>query len=234
MPQIAGRASLVEQTCRRLGAMSKKAKASAGWLPPERQLAEQLKVSRTVIREATKRLEMQGVLEVRHGVGIRFVDRWHAPLTGALERRLPEPGERLFQLAEARVVIEPQVARLAAQRATADDRRALRAAHERLAAAVETRAAIEADLDFHRILAQAAGNRVLELVLESMAELGRTSRQATLALTGVARALRHHEMILRAVDRRRAQEAEDAMREHVLGSAEDLTRFFAANGEGPQ
>ena len=53
-------------------------------------------------------------------------------------------------------------------------------------AAVETAEAIDADLEFHRILARAGGNRILELVLESLGELGRASRQATIATTGIA------------------------------------------------
>lgn len=229
MTRVAAQPSLVEQVCSRLSAMSERAQAANdGWLPPERQLAEQLSVSRTVIREATKRLELQGVLEVRHGVGIRFVDRPYAPVSGALELLLPEADERLRQLAEARVTIEPQMARLAAERATAKHRRALDAAQQRLAAAVETSQAIEADLEFHRILAQAAGNRILEVVLESLGELGRASRQATLASTGVARALEHHAAILDAVERRQGPAAHDAMLIHVQASANDLARFFGS------
>jgi len=228
MTRVAAQPSLVEQVCSRLSAMAQRAQvANDGWLPPERQLAEQLNVSRTVIREATKRLELQGVLDVRHGVGIRFVDRPYVPIRGALELLLPEVDERLRQLAEARITIEPQVARLAAGRATAKHRRALHAAQRRLAAAVETSPAIEADLEFHRVLAQAAGNRILELVLESLGELGRASRQATLASTGVARALEHHAAILDAVERRQGEEAHDLMLAHVQASAADLARSFS-------
>jgi GntR family transcriptional repressor for pyruvate dehydrogenase complex len=120
------------------------------------------------------------------------------------------------------------VARLAAERATAKQRRALHAAQQRLAAAVETSQAIEADLEFHRLLAQAAGNRILEIVLESLGELGRASRQATLASTGVARALEHHAAILDAIDRRQGPAAHDAMLAHVQASANDLARFFGS------
>jgi DNA-binding FadR family transcriptional regulator len=90
-----------------------------GWLPPERELAKRLGVSRTVIREATKRLELQGLIEVQHGVGLKVVDRLHAPLIGALELLLPEKLERLAQLAETRRMVEPELARQAAERATA-------------------------------------------------------------------------------------------------------------------
>jgi GntR family transcriptional repressor for pyruvate dehydrogenase complex len=230
MTRLRAQQSLVEQVCRRLSPQSGRALADDdGWLPPERELAQQLGVSRTVVREATKRLELQGLLEVQHGVGIRFVEKFYVPLSASVELLLPEVAERLRQLAEARLAIEPGVARMAAERAEAEHLAALRGAQERLGAAVETAEAIAADLEFHRILARAAGNRILELVLESLGELGRASRQATLASTGIARAHEHHELILEAVEQRRAQEAHDTMRMHVEGASRDLARLFSAH-----
>lgn len=229
MTRLRSQQSLVEQVCRRLSPQSGRALADdEGWLPPERELAQQLGVSRTVVREATKRLELQGLLEVQHGVGIRFVEKLYVPLSASVELMLPEMAERLRQLAEARLAIEPSVARMAAERAKTEHRAALRATQERLGAAVETSEAIDADLEFHRILARAAGNRILELVLESLGELGRASRQATLASTGIARAHEHHQQILQAVEQHRAQAAYDAMRMHLDGSVRDLARLFSA------
>lgn len=229
MSRIATEPSLVERICRMLSAEKGRRLADQeGWLPPERQLAEQLEVSRTVVREATKRLELQGVVEVQHGVGIRFVDKLHVPVSGAVELLLPDTAERLQQLAEARLIVEPQVAKLAAERAKAEHRKALRAAQDRLIAAVETSEAIDADLEFHRTLAKAASNRILELVLDSLGELGRSSRQATLASTGIARAIEHHQLILKAIEKKRPQEAHDAMLMHMQGSARDLAKYFSS------
>jgi GntR family transcriptional repressor for pyruvate dehydrogenase complex len=220
--------SRVAQVCRQLCVGDGRSLADkAGWLPSERHLAEHLEVSRTVVREATKRLELQGVLEVQHGVGIRFVDRLHEPFNTAIELSLPNQTERLRQLAETRVILEPSVARLAAERAKREHLRALRITQQRLSKAIETTQAIENDLEFHRILAQAAGNRILELILESLGELGRASRQATLTTTGVARAVEHHALILAAIVKRDGQAAFDAMSMHVQGSARDLAKYFS-------
>ena len=104
---------------------------------------------------------------------------------------------------------------------------------DRLASAVETAEAIDADLEFHRILARAAGNRILELVLESLGELGRASRQATLASTGIARAHKHHELILKAVEQRHPQVAYDTMAMHLEGSLSDLARLFCREVKEP-
>jgi GntR family transcriptional regulator, transcriptional repressor for pyruvate dehydrogenase complex len=227
MTRLRSQQSLVEQVCHRLSPENGRTLAdSDGWLPPERELAQQLGVSRTVVREATKRLERQGLLEVQHGVGIRFVDKLYVPLRDSVELLLPAMAERLRQLAEARLVIEPGVARMAAERATSEHLAALRAAQQRLGTAIETAEAIDADLEFHRILARAAGNRILELVLESVGELGRASRQATIATTGIARAHEHHEQILQAIEHRNAHAAHDAMQMHVAGSLDDLKRFY--------
>lgn len=232
MAELKNESSLVERVCRLLHPeRGRKLADREGRLPSERQLAERLEVSRTVIREAAKRLELQGLLEVRHGSGMRFVDRAYAPLSAAVERLLPDAGERLRQLSETRLIVEPQIARLAAERSKGEHRKALRATQEKLAAAVETSDAIDADLEFHRVLARAAGNKVLELLLDSLGELGRTSRQATLASTGIARAVEHHEEILRAVEQRRGQAAYDAMLRHMQGADRDLSKYFSTRVE---
>lgn len=195
-------------------------------LPPERELARTMGVSRTVLREATKKLELQGLLEVRHGVGLKLVERLHSPLTGALELLLPEQARRLEQLAEARRVVEPELARLAAERAKPSHLAALRRTQSRLQAAIDTAEAIDADLEFHRILAKASGNQVLELLLESLGDLGRESRRATLATTGFALAFEHHAAILRAIEGRNPQAAFTAMKNHVETAQRDLTEHF--------
>jgi GntR family transcriptional repressor for pyruvate dehydrogenase complex len=212
----------VDEACAALSRRIREEPSADGWLPPERELAEQLGVSRTVVREATKRLELQGLLEVRHGVGLKVVDRLHSPLVGSLELLLPDAALRLEQLCETRRIVEPELARLAAERARPAHRERLRRAQENLAAAVETVEAIEADLEFHRGVAQAAGNRILELLLESLADLGRDTRRATLATTGFERAHEHHAEILRAIENRRPQAAADAMRRHVEEAGRDL------------
>src|SRR5882757_11174952 len=100
--------SLVEEVCRKLAQQPRRTSTGNRRLPPERKLAEQLGVSRTVVREATKRLELQGLLEVRHGIGIQIVDRLHAPLSGSLALLLPDGKDRLRKLIEVRLIIEPE------------------------------------------------------------------------------------------------------------------------------
>lgn len=185
-------------------------------------MAERLGVSRTVLREATKRLELQGLLEIRHGSGIRAVNRLHKPLSGSLALLLPELPERLRQLTEARGALEPEIARLAALRARAADIRQLRDIHERMSRAADHDEAVEADIEFHRTLARIAGNEILKLTLESLADLGRESRRVTIGNVGRQRAIDHHATILAAVAARDGAAAATAMRHHMDEAARDL------------
>ncbi len=215
--------SLVEQVCSRLARQLRdEGDSGDGRLPPERLMAERLGVSRTVLREATKRLELQGLLEIRHGSGIRAVNRLHKPLSGSLSILLPELPERLRQLSEARAAIEPEIARQAALKAKASDVKQLRGIHERLLAAAAHDEAVEADIDFHRTLARIAGNEILKLMLESLADLGRESRRVTIGKVGRQRAIDHHAAILNAVAAHDDNAAAKAMRHHMDEAARDL------------
>lgn len=215
--------SLVEQVCSRLARhLRDDVDPGDGKLPPERLMAERLGVSRTVLREATKRLELQGLLEIRHGSGIRAVNRLHKPLSGALSILLPELQERLRQLSEARAAIEPEIARQAALKAKAADVKQLRGIHERLLAAENHDEAVEEDIDFHRTLARIAGNEILKLMLESLADLGRESRRVTIGNVGRQRAIDHHTAILNAVAAHDGNAAARAMKHHLDETARDL------------
>jgi len=216
--------TLVDQVCSRLARQLRDERESAdGKLPPERVMAERLGVSRTVLREATKRLELQGLIEIRHGSGIRAVNRLHKPLSGSLSLLLPDVGERLRQLNEARAAIEPEIACQAALKAKTADLKLLRAIQERLQNAESQSDAVEADIDFHRTLARIAGNEILKLMLESLADLGRESRRVTIGNVGRQRALDHHTAILKAISEHDAPAAAKAMKHHMEEAALDLT-----------
>lgn len=213
--------TLVEEVSQRLARELRRERADE-WLPPERELASQLGVSRTVVREATKRLELQGLVEVRHGVGIRRSENLHKPLNGSLALLIPDEAGRLKQSLEVRLAIEPEVARLAASRITAVQERELRKVHARLELATELPDAVEADIEFHRALARATGNDIFSLLLETLSDLGRESRMATISHAGVKRAIEHHAAILEAVVRGDEAAAAKAMRHHIEVAIQDL------------
>lgn len=221
LSSIARPATLVDEVCQSLS-RSLTSPDAEEWLPPERQLAEQLGVSRTVVREATKRLELQGLVEVKHGIGIRRSASLHKPLNGSLALLIPNEADRLRQSLEVRLALEPEVARLAAQRAKPSQLRELRKAQRVLQDTVDLQEAVEADIEFHRLLAKATGNGVFSLLLETIADLGRDSRRATISHAGVKRAVEHHEAVLAAVERHDAVAATLAMRHHIEVAVQDF------------
>lgn len=199
---------------------------SLGLLPTEQKLILKYRVSRTVVREATKQLVSRGLAEIHHGLGVKIVNCLHRPLTQSLGFRLPNIKDRLEKLMEVRLLVEPAAARLAAKRATPHHLKVLREIQGRLVAASNASEAAEFDLQFHRVLSQAAGNEVIELMLESVADLGCKSREVTISKVGPERAFEHHKQILVAIEERDAQAAERAMEKHLEVAALDLQQYF--------
>ena len=143
-------------------------------LPPERQLARDLKASRVAVREALRTLELRGLVDVRQGSTggyfVREVD--DRPLVRDFETLFRLGRVSWSQLVEARRLIEPEVAALAAQRATEVDIKNLGAALEQHweqgGAGLPVRASY---LEFHRVLAEAARNPVHAVITHALIEL---------------------------------------------------------------
>jgi GntR family transcriptional regulator, transcriptional repressor for pyruvate dehydrogenase complex len=216
-------ASLVEGVCQQLAEIIRGGSSDdERWLPAERSLAEQLGVSRTVVREATKRLEQQGLLEIQHGNGIKIVDKLHRPLNDSLSMLIPDVAERLRQLNETRFSIEPDAAAFAAQRASKAQILTMRRIQTQLENASDNASAIEADIAAHHAIADASGNLIYRLILDSLAELSIASRLRTIGRIGKQTAIAHHARILKAIELRDPEGAREAMREHVRAAGEDM------------
>lgn len=188
---------------------------NADWLPPERRLANELGVSRSALREAIKQLENQGLLECRHGVGVRVTRNFSAPLRKVLQHAVSTPSERIRQFAAVRILVEPEIARLAAQQATPKEIALLQDCQRRMQHAANFPDAVTADLEFHRHLATIAGNQVLALMLASIAELEEQARLVTLRRVGLSDAHSQHQQVLDAVVSGDSDAARDAMLRHV-------------------
>src|SRR6059058_2038528 len=136
---------LYEQVAEQISALIARGEFQPGdRLPPERDLAGKLKVSRPVVREAMLALELAGLVEVRTGAGtyVKSVNR--API------KLLNTGPSPFELLAARRLIEAEVAAFAAKTATEEDLTALRALVAALRAETEAgRTGAEPDRAFH-------------------------------------------------------------------------------------
>jgi DNA-binding FadR family transcriptional regulator len=215
------RQSLVEQTCAQLANHIGTSRDDS-WLPSERELALRFGVSRPVIREATKRLELQGLLEIQHGRGIKVVHQLQRPLSGSLRLDIPDSFERLRQLNETRRILEPESARLAALRADEKALSALSACHRELVACGDPTLAARIDARFHELIARAAGNDIIALVLSSLGDLGEVSRLRTISQSGLEKVIAHHGAILDAIRDGKADKAAQLMKFHVEEASADL------------
>ncbi|HEU4367403.1 MAG TPA: FadR/GntR family transcriptional regulator [Methylomirabilota bacterium] len=189
-------------------------------LPPERQLARDLKASRVAVREALRTLELRGLVEVRQGsTGGYFVrDADDRPLVRDFETLFRLGRVSWAQLIEARRLIEPEVAFLAAQRATEGDLKALAAAlEERSEQAAAGLPARRFDLEFHRVLAEAARNPVHAVITHALIDLAAevVVPQPVLTEGDNVQIDAAHRRIVDAVAAGKAGEARAAMVAHI-------------------
>lgn len=195
---------------------------SEGVLPPEGELATRYGVSRTVIREAMQRLRAQGLVEVAQGRLPRVKPPAPATAIASLDTLLRRSKGSLLHLIETRRPLESEIAALAAERATPEQLAELQQAIDAQAVAPTAEGQIEADLRFHRVLAEATGNPIFGLLLETLAGLMRSSREKTIRQSGVETALVGHRAILQALRARDAAAARQAMLDHLTLAERDI------------
>ena len=193
-------------------------------LPPERDLAQELQVSRSVIREAIIMLELQGIVEVRQGAGVYVIShpRDAVPTLGlSNSAQRPEDDVGPFELLQARQVLESQIASFAAQNVTKNDILRMREALELQRRQLdENVTGDDGDEKFHLAIAEATQNSVLiDLVLELWERRNRSPmwkqlHQRIPDLSYRKAWIEDHEKVLLAIQRRNAEEARAAMLEH--------------------
>lgn len=156
------------------GAILRKNLAEGVPLPTEKELVEQLGVSRATVREGLRLLEADGLITTRPGRGGGTVVR-RPPTSGhtrALALLLQFAGTTLGELLEARQVLEPACARLAAGRVQPEQRAEMeRLIEEMRTSTDEPVTYLAQQVRFHLLIAHAAGNNVLRIYATSLAEL---------------------------------------------------------------
>ena len=190
-------------------------------LPAERDLAAQYEVSRPVIREAIIALEVQGLVEVRVGSGVYVLSA----------SEMAEDGEEdvsAIELTEARLLVESEVAALAAAQITDGELQELEDLVDQIEAENETPdGKEEADAAFHLAIAKAARNSALLETVDRLWALRRTSREAALLHEKARHAnikpvVDEHTAILDALRARDPKAAREAMRGHLSQVLESL------------
>jgi GntR family transcriptional regulator, transcriptional repressor for pyruvate dehydrogenase complex len=201
-------------------------------LPPERELCARLNVSRTVVREALNLLEARGLISIEHGRGAVISGGNTDAVRDTLGLILRVRPKALWELLEIRKILEVEIAGLAAERVEEEDVRAMRVQLERMAASIDApKGYVDADVEFHTLLAGAARNGVLLTMLEPIVDLLRASRRVSASRRpgSALRALGEHEEILRKVEIGDAKGARRKMSAHLANTAKDIETVL---GEG--
>jgi GntR family transcriptional repressor for pyruvate dehydrogenase complex len=193
-------------------------------LPAERELAVKFGVSRTAVREAVKALREKGLVEAFSGRGTFITNGTSQAIRQSLDlmMKIGQPDGGLH-LAEMRLILEPGIAALAATRVEEQHLTAMREAIAVMdAARQDPDAFIEADLDFHLALAEAAANPMILSLLDSIVGLLREQRLRIFNVQGgPERGQFHHRRILAAIESRDAEKARQAMHAHLEQVRED-------------
>jgi GntR family transcriptional repressor for pyruvate dehydrogenase complex len=187
-------------------------------LPPERELAETLMVSRPSVREALRALQSRGLIEIRAGEGAFIRDVSLDQLVEPLALVILPHREAVGELFEARRLLEPAIAGLAAQRATPEDLGEMqRILDEQAREVAQGRTGLAQDAAFHAALAQSAHNRAIGRIVNTLMELLTQSREESLHTPGrPTRSHQDHRLILAAIRRRDAEAARRAVLDHLV------------------
>jgi GntR family transcriptional repressor for pyruvate dehydrogenase complex len=191
-------------------------------LPPERDLAQQLGVSRNVLREALRSLEMAGVLRLQKGVkGGAFIQEGDTSRMNVVMRDMLSLGTiSVRELSEARVQILDVVVRLACANARQADLDAIEGNIKRTELATKDGRLldrVECSREFYKLLAVSSGNKVIAMIMDSVTEIHMRFVYAKVASSGVAmaRLTEKRRKLLSALRDRNASSASRLMRTHL-------------------
>ncbi|MGH7574213.1 MAG: FadR/GntR family transcriptional regulator [Longimicrobiales bacterium] len=194
-------------------------------LPSERELAERVGVSRSSLRQALKVLEMMGVISQRVGSGTRLNPAAASILAEPLEFLILLDGITFHELMEARLIVEPELAARAAERATSADLEALERAIAAMAESAEDPDRfVTSDLEFHQAVYAASGNRVCAMLFTVVHQSLEALVRLTSSRVDPSHTMRFHRRILTAIRQRDAEGARRRMREHLEDARTLLAR----------
>lgn len=186
-------------------------------LPPERELAQQMNISRPTLRSAIGYLAAMGVLKIRHGVGTFVADGPPVIAQSSFSMMRALHGFQPRQMFEARIILERSLAALAAERGQEADFAALA---EELAEMYATRddpaEYLIHDVLFHRLIARASGNPILASLMETVVTALYDARRKTVAYAvDLRESAEIHREIYRAIKSRQGERARTLMEKHL-------------------
>ena len=212
-------------------------------LPAERDLARQFGVNRATVRQVLKVLEMMGVLIQRVGDGTYLSNSAEAILNEPLDFLVLLDDLSHHELFETRLIVEPELAARAAERATAEDLLAMRSAVAAMQNSETISDRLAADMAFHDTVFRASGNRICQLLFKRIHRTLLNSMSKLSSRVSVDQPLQYHKRIYAAIRSHDAQAARQAMREHILdacallssaGDASNMSSALVTLSDGMQ
>jgi len=188
-------------------------------IPPEREFARELGISRASLRTGIGYLAAMGVMKVKHGVGTFVADgppvfggKTSLGLMGALH------GFQTWQMFEARIIVESNIAALAAERGKEEHHAALAEEVAEMFAVMDNSPSdyLIHDLMFHRIISQASGNPIMAALVETLTSALYDKRRKTVERSIDTReSAEMHREIYKAIRSHKPQEARQLMEQHL-------------------
>ncbi|RKY63712.1 MAG: GntR family transcriptional regulator [Candidatus Latescibacterota bacterium] len=198
-------------------------------LPPERVLCEQLGVSRTSLREGLKALSLYGIIESRVGDGL-YVKVGNP--RAVIREGLKEVRKTMHELVEAREAIELFIGRLAVERATPEEVKALRDILEKMEEkAREGQSFAEEDAEFHMKLATCSHNQLLVVMMESILPFIMNWIYDREELIDPSEVVKLHTNIVEGIARRDLEGTETSLREHFRHMRRVIVEIKSSSNE---
>jgi GntR family transcriptional repressor for pyruvate dehydrogenase complex len=204
--------------------------ASGSRLPAERQLAAELGVSRSVVREAIRMLDGAGYVSIKKGPrgGIFVSQVYHKPISDSLKSLAAHGQITVDHLFDVRLKIEPFMAQEAARHATTEDVERMRDLMTEAGQCLDDAATLkQRNIMFHILLAEASGNPVLVMFMKSIAEILNEVAYKFLDLSCERVFFKTHSRILKVVADRRADEVMKLVRDDILDVRKRLGKALA-------
>lgn len=214
-----GRKAIAELVVQRILDLVRRGQLTAGErLPPERELAVQLDVSRPTVREALRALSILGVLEIRHGGGVYVTSLDEDDLLSPLDFYVSLNADNLAELFDARMSYDPMIAGLAVHRLNDSEIDRLQDLVDAQRANPEDAELFhDTDAEFHKTIVEASGNIFLARVGKLLLALGETGRREFQQRTATRlRSIEDHGVIVAALRARDIDAAQQAMRQHMV------------------
>ncbi|WP_454810684.1 FadR/GntR family transcriptional regulator [Paenarthrobacter nitroguajacolicus] len=200
-------------------------------IPPEREIAEKLGVSRTSVRQAIHELTLKGLTDRKPGKGtvVTALDS----KAGSLLNALSQEDRQLFQVTDLRQVVEPAVAHRAAERVTPAILQQLEDVLIRTLDVSTADESAELDEHFHLLVAHATQNPLLVALVELMKEwMTEVRHESHVTKVGREASLAGHQRIYRAIKANDAEQAESAMRDHISDIEQVVTKAKGSDARG--